>query len=463
MSAPPTLTVVLSDSLSGLPAIPGISYLRWPNFVEEVLVLDDATCAWTGAPLAGAVLTGADRAALDADLRLSALVSALRLDIRDIKGGATQENLIAEIAGLCAERAGDLVVQAAEVRAAMAEVRAHHMQLQADYAELESWIYDALAPDHKLARAWQPTAQTCTVGPDASLRQPLPVSARGVISIDLHLAESAPENTLHLALERPSGGAIAETSLAVTGQHDWVRLTLPTPVGGPPQDAVAVIRAEPAPLRLSLGPELRFADLCAVGPDGALNAPLALKVYQTTSRMSPPPLLAPGEPLPADGVQRLILPRDLGAPALLPFAEGLVPRPLRAYPDGPEVAIDETRDAIRLRPSARRAVVARLPGLRAVALRQVRGIVQIGRHDTFEIRFAIAAVPAGSVGSVQAAMPLLGDWQALMPGAWGEVWCEPDAPLSGEVDLLLAVAMPNGPFNTHAEALFRGFRVTGGV
>ena len=132
MSAPPTLTVVLSDSLSGLPAIPGISYLRWPNFVEEVLVLDDATCAWTGAPLAGAVLTGADRAALDADLRLSALVSALRLDVREIEDGAAQENLIAEIAGLCAERAGDLVVQAAEVRAAMAEVRAHHMQLQAD-------------------------------------------------------------------------------------------------------------------------------------------------------------------------------------------------------------------------------------------------------------------------------------------------------------------------------------------
>jgi hypothetical protein len=191
------------------------------------------------------------------------------------------------------------------------------------------------------------------------------------------------------------------------------------------------------------------------------TAPLALRVYQTTARMTLPPLRDPRGPLPADGTTRLIQPRDLGQPHLLPWATGRIPRALRAYAFSFETRRDDARDAILVRPSARRPVVARLPGLTVERLTQLRAIVQIARHDTMEVHFALGAAPSGTVSSARQALAHLGDWVALLPAQWGECWCEPEAPLEGPLDLLLATAMPNAPFNTNAEALFRGFRAVG--
>ena len=461
MRTPHAPLIVLSDRFGGMD-VAGLKVLRFSNFLEDLAEAGDgAHPAWTGPAPIALLLDATDHASLTGDALRAELVKALGAQVVKLAAKATDKALLAELAPILAAHTAALAAEGHAARAALAEIRAHHLALQSDYAELEAWIYDALAPDHKLARAWTPTAATLHLAPGQSVTQPLPVSARGVVTLDLHVATSVgTPATLALRIRRPDGGALAEpveTTLA-PGAADWQRLSLPLPVGGPPQDGVAEITVHGASLDLSLAPETRFADLCATGPDGPLPAPLALRVYQSTSRMALPQLHDPRGPLPADGQMRLILPRDLAAPELLPYRSGSVPRPLRAYPDTVVTRVDEARNAILVHPSAHRPVVARVPGLEVERLTQLRAIVHLARHDTMEVSFAIGAAAEGTVPSAQAALAHLGDWQPVLPAAWGEAWCAFAEPLSGRIDLLLATAMPNAPFNTNAEALFRGIR-----
>ena len=57
---------------------------------------------------------------------------------------------------------------------------------------------------------------------------------------------------------------------------------------------------------------------------------------------------------------------------------------------------------------------------------------------------SLGAMPRGAADALAEYAEV---WRTRGVRAWGEVWCEPPAPLSGKVDLLLATAMPGMPFN----------------
>lgn len=456
----PRPLLVIADALAGC-ALRGVETAGLSDWRAAF----DAGRAFVDPTVIGLALSTAEASAIAADPALDALLRAADIPVRDLGPEPTADTLRDAALDLLAARAGTLVRAAAEERAALAELRRTHMQMQTDHAELEAWVWDALAPKHKLMRAWPATARTVALGNDP-VRQPLPLPIRGFAAVDIHLAESAPEGG-HIALgvERPGGPA--EPGLAAeipvpAGASSWLRLNLPHAGTGPARDGVlslAYIHPEAATLPLSLAPESPFADLNARA-DTALPSPLALRLYRTLPHMPAP---SPGDPrfgLPADGLTHLVTPSQLGAPELLPYFAGKVRRGLRAYPDAPETAYWEKENAVLVQPSTARPVVARLPGLTAQAATQLRAIIQISRHDTLPVAFALGAAPKGTVTTAEAALQHLGDWVHLQPGEWGEAWRDLPEPLAGDIDLLLATAMPDMPFNRNAAALFHGFRVT---
>lgn len=468
--APDLPALVVSASLAEGVSPEGVSVMSLDQWQAALIPLGGATgpqgLALGDMTVLGLCLTEDDADRVVADAGLSALLDAAGIPLRRLPPQAGPAEITAAAWAMLIDRHRATVRQGASDRSALAELRKAHMQMQTDHAELESWVWDALAPKHKQVRAWPVTAQTLTLAPgDAPVRQALPVPARGFAAVDVHLAESAPEGTtLRLQLVRPVGPDFddAATEVAVPVNHvGWLRLTLPRAPGGAPEDAeIALEVTGPAPLRLSLAPESPFADLRARAGASALPQPLSLRIFQTLPRMPAPALHDTRYPLPADGRTRLIRPSDMSAPEQLPYWGRRVRRGLRAYPDFTRVEHWAEEDVHFVHPSAHRPVVARVPGLTAEALVQIRGIVQIGRHDTMEVAFAIGAAPAGTVTSVQQAQAHLGQWVHLLPAEWGDVWYEPPEPLEGKVDLLLATAMPNMPFNRNADALFHGYRLT---
>ena len=462
--------VLVTSSPAPEVALPGVVPMTLEDFRDALtriphsgaLVLPDLT-------VLALALNPEDHAAVEGDAALTALLAAADVPMTDAPGDAAGWQTLA--LRLLADRLDRVEAQASEDRAALAELRATHMQMQTDHSELEAWVWDALAPKYKQVRAWPVGASVLRLEPGAVVRQPLPLPARGFIAADVHIAQSpGAAGRLAIRLERPTGPAFdgTETSVAVpAAAADWLRLTLPRAPGGMPEDAVLRIEWQPeaegdTALDLSLAPDSPFPDYRARLGAAEQPQPLALRVFRTLPHQPAPPVHDPRQPAPADGATRLLCPADLPEPTQLPYARSAAKRALRRYPDFTRVEYWEKEQVFFVHPSAARPVVARVNGVKVDQLRQLRATVQIGRHDTLPIAFALGAAPAGAVGSVEEALAHLGPWVHLLPAEWGEVWCEPPAPLSGEIDLLLATAMPGMPFNRNADALFHGFRLTCG-
>ncbi|MEM9780549.1 MAG: DUF6212 domain-containing protein, partial [Pseudomonadota bacterium] len=293
-----------------------------------------------------------------------------------------------------------------------------------------------------------------------------PVPSRGVIAFDVHLHQSAPsEGRIAFQLTRPVGGAFegaAGTALVMEGDAGWLRLTLPEATPGMAEDAEVHLwwEGEGVAPELSLAPEMPFPDL-ALRTEGAQHtAPLALQMFKTLPRQPAPPMYDPRRGAPADGVTRFLAPSQLGEPVRLPWSNNPIRRAFRKYPDFTRVEFWEKENVVFVHPSAARPVVACVPGLTAEDLVEVTGIIQIGKLSTLPIAFAMGVVPAGTITAAEDAILHLGEWMHLLPGEWGDVWTRFEEPLSGGLDLLLATAMPNVPFNRDADALFHGFRLT---
>ena len=468
---PNTPMLVVSDDLAGGPSPDGLAVQAFSAWRAGLMPVGGsagapADLALTDQTVLGLCLTDADADALDRSPELARLVQSLRIPVARL-GPAPDEAAVlrAALEAAVARRAA-AVEEAAADRAALAEVRMEHMRVQEDFALLENWLHDALLPRHKLARSFAPTAETLFLTPGGEpLVQPLPVPARGFVSVDVHLAESPAEPaTLRIRLLRPVGppydGAVATTAIR-PGQSGWVRLSLPR-AGTDWDDAeLSVEQLSGAPLALSLAPETPFADMACRHGSTRLAAPVALHVYQTLPRLPAPPLHDPRCPVPADGLTRLLRPSDTDPPEMLPFWRRGFSRAVRPYPDAPWADHWADVGCHVVRPSVARPVVARVPGVTATALVQLRAVVQSGSAHTLPMAVATGIVPAQSVASAEAALPHLGDWVHLLPGEWGEAWAEPAAPLDGPADILIAAAMPGQPFNENADALFHGFRLTG--
>lgn len=463
LSSPPPVYLVASDDVAHLAThsdVVTLSLSEWTGRLIDLgdrLVLSDMT-------VLGLCLTQTGRGALDADPRLVALIKALDLPIVDILQDPNPETLLSATVNLLIQRDNAGRTQMAEDRAALAELRKLHMQMQTDHAELERWVWDALAPKFKRLRAWPATARSIPLS--GLVVQPLPVPSRGLMAYDVHIHEAAPsEGRIGFRMARPVGDPFegATNSVSVqAGDSGWVRLVLPQATPGQPEDAELHLwwEGEGTAPALSLAPETPFPDL-AVAQDGVTaSAPLALHVFKSLPRQPAPPLYDHRRGLPADGITRFAAPSELGKPVRLPWSNNPVRRAFRKYPDFARVEYWEKENVVFVHPSIHRPVVACVPGLKVERLAEVTGIIQIGKLSTLPIAFALGVVPHGSVTAAEDAIAHLGDWMQLLPGEWGDVWKRLETPLSGDVDLLLATGMPNVPFNRDADALFHGFRLT---
>ncbi len=457
--------LVISDDIAAEFAHPSLTVMRFGAWRDRIGAFGDRPVIQDMIVL-GLCLSPEAEAAFLADAALADLAQAAQLPRKTLSVDASREALLAAALDFLADRDVATRQQGAADRAALAELRRSHMQMQTDHAELESWVWDAMAPKFTRVREWPATARTLDLpGPDTPLIQPLPVPARGFIAVDVHLATSAPcAGAIHFLLARPSGpdfeGTAASQDIRAS-ESGWTRLILPRAPGGFPEDAVLKLwwQGAEAP-QLSLAPDSPFVDVNVTAGGVPGSAPLALNIYQTLPRQPGPPLHDPRRALPADGHTRLVLPGDLSPPKALPYSRNPVKKALKRYPDFTRVEFWEKENAVFVHPSIHRPVVALVPGLTVDALVQIEAIIRVFRDKTLPISFAIGAVPSGTVASVEEALPHLGDWMQLLPAEWGEAWCGLATPLSGPIDLLLATAMPNMPVNREADALFCGFRLT---
>lgn len=457
--------LVISDDIAAEFSHSALTIMRFGEWRDKIGALGDRPVIHDMIVL-GLCLSPAAEAAFQADAALVDLVEAAQVPHKTLPLDANREALLATALEFLADRDATTRQQGAADRAALAELRRGHMQMQTDHAELESWVWDAMAPKFTRVREWPATAGILKLpGPETPLTQPLPVPARGFIAVDVHLAASAPSaGTIHFVLAPPCGPDFEHTAASHNiraGESGWTRLILPRAPGGFPQDAVLKLwwQGADAP-QLSLAPDSPFADVNVSAGGTPQSAPLALNVYQTLPRQPGPPLHDPRRALPADGHTRLVLPGDLAPPQALPYSRNPVRKALKRYPDFTRVEFWEKENAVFVHPSIHRPVVALVPGLTVDALVQIEAIIRVFRDKTLPISFAIGAAPSGTVASSEEALTHLGDWMQLLPAEWGEAWCGLATPLSGSIDLLLATAMPNMPVNRDADALFCGFRLT---
>ncbi|WP_112320894.1 DUF6212 domain-containing protein [Oceanibium sediminis] len=471
--ARPAMVLIVDDAIAGKLRLEGLEVLGLSGLRSRLVRLEsDASGQSLALPdlsLLGACLSDEGMAALEADAGYLALLNAQDLPLRALGEAPDHADIAAAAWGLMVDRLEKTRRDAAMERRAAAELRRTHMQVQDDHAELETWIWDQLAPKYSVVRHWPATADTVALGEaGGALLQPLPAPFRGFGAVDVQIAEDAPAGTLTLTLLRPGGAPFegATTSATVCqGDNGPFRLTLPRAGSGQPEDAVLSLTFTPEEagktLPLQLAPVTPFPDVSAVQDGVALGRPLAITVYRTLPRMPAPPLHDTRRPVPADGTTYLLRPAQLEDPQLLPYFRRNMPPRFRDYPDAPKVELRRNEDNVLVQPSIARPVVAMLPGVPVEGLRQISAIIQLARHDTMPVAFAIGAAPAGLIRSARKALARVGDWVHLLPGEWGHAWYEAEEPMEGHVDLFLATAMPNMPFNTNAEALFHGFRMTG--
>jgi|GEM_PF-5851017 len=463
----PQPRLIVDDTLADTVAAPGIQVMGvtdWrgtlgPGGTPPVMADQDVL---------GIVISTPTASALAKDEALTSLMKAAEVSVKDLGASPAASEVLATALSLLAERYAAQQRVAGDEQRTLAQLRRQYMQVQDDYSDLETWVWDCLAPKSFTVRTWPKSAETLTLTAEPVVRQLLPTPVRGFIAIDVHIAANAPAGILTMRCVRPIGPAFEgmETKLTVPqGRSGWVTVQLPRAGEGAPQDVMVELSFESADggLVLSLAPASPFEDYRAQHGDTALPGPLALRVRRTLPRLPALPTHDARDPAPADGVTRLIRPNDLAPVLHLPYAKGKVRAALRRYPDAPVVEARKAQNAVLVQPSTHRPVAALISGVKVESLRQARAIIQNSRHDSMEIAFALGAAPTGTVTSVEEALAHIGPWIHLLPAEWGEVWYDLPTPINDPADLLLVTAMPNMPFNRNAEALFHGFRLTGGT
>ncbi len=407
--------------------------------------------------IGGLVLSAADQARLHADTAVHKLLQALAVPIRIVEDTADTETVLRVVIDVLAQIQKDLSQSEQAARQDVTELRLHAERVQDNLTATEAFLHDALVPQFSCLLDWAPTEGCAELG-DTPVVQPVPVPSRGVMAVEVHVAECAVGGRIQMRLTDPGGQqlGVAEQPV-VSGQSGWFRFQLDAGLDGPPRDLSLELVSREATLKLSLADPGLFQDVHLTGH----GAPAALRVYRGLPGLRLPALNEPRSDLPADGVSRLILPTDLGDVTPLPWIAGRLPRALRRTPDPVRIRKEGDPPAIVMRPSITRPSVAVLGGLRCERLDHLTGIVHHARTDSFPVSFAIGVAEPGTITTAAGAMKLLGEWMSVMPGGWAEVHVRPKDPISGLVDILLATAMPNAPYNSGGAAQFRGFRATG--
>ena len=403
--------------------------------------------------------------------RAHELAAALSLPVYfqtpDPAGGQGALGLILE---QLTSRLGSAQRAAALERAASARIRREFMDIQRDFTELEDFLYSLGAPRFSIALQVQaeggeigipgvPDASAQADGPASSrseILQPLPVSPRGLVAVDLQFTEVTGAGRIELALVDTGGVTIAqaaERALAACrlgmnrfrfesgargpDTHALLRLRVTIPLGGSISLATGPATAVP-----------RFAP--TVNGRSAGDRVLAMTLWRGLAGVSLPRLATDVAPHQPDAARSYLM-----TPADMPAAQQLRAPLEGGGPTGPRPAPD--RNAIIMRPSVNGPTLAIVPGIQVERLISVSAAVHVRSPSSPTVAFAVAALPQGEAAQLSEPAAALGEWLQLPARGWGEAHHQLGRPFTGTVDLLLAVAAA-GPSESRVEAEFRSFR-----
>jgi hypothetical protein len=383
--------------------------------------------------------------------------------------GAGATDLHAWLASTVLEKFHKFRIAATEERRASAILRSEYMQLQETFAGLESFVYELGSPLSFVALFFPETPNEVVTAepsetapfPEAGqyafeLRQPLPISLRGVSGVDLYLTRLPQKRQRGLRLSFESAGG--EVGAIEIGWSDlslgWNGLRLPRALSHVCADAFVVLRCEL---------EQRDAAGFALGPPVAVRrlhlstnglcppeSILALRVYRGVPGVAVPAVYG-SLPEGAAGTDRSTL--------LLPSQ---CPRPeLQHAPEDREefVQVDywANENAIMIHGTTKGPVTAIIRDVKVENVIQVDASVNALHQDSPVLGFRLEVAPSGSVPGHD---EVASHWTVLLPGQWGETRAALNKPFSGSLDFFMTVLVANNPGSSNwAWGLFRAFRL----
>lgn len=361
----------------------------------------------------------------------------------------------------------------AQSRASAAMLRVENESLQRKFEALEAFLFELGGPQHSKALELSPAKAEATLVTDEErlsdpsctsacpavhLVQRLPVSARGLMAIDVYCTQVTPAGSARLCLTIHDLAGIAlcdavSLPLSEVG-FGWNRLCLPFAVDSADCEPQLRFRLESddseVTLSLALAPPVpmpQFRVASAEGP--ASDAPLALRAWRGLA----------GARLPSvQGISE-------GGQVYLGADQ--VPRPRLLQADDPEMGFEPVeywpkQNGILVHPPEQGLTVGIVENVPLNKVTEVSAIVNVEGAGSPPLDFAMVVVPAGFAASRQP-LPPFNSWTTLVAKEWGEVHASLAYAMSGSADFILATRVASGPGNSMAWALFRGFRLRTGV
>jgi hypothetical protein len=336
------------------------------------------------------------------------------------------------------------------LRSESASLREELSHVQNKFVELESFHHDIGAARFSLALDIPGTTSVLELSSQTrQLAQRLPISARGLVAVDILCRKewSKGDGRVVVDVEDLSERVLATTSRRTGALVDgWNRFALSAGVDCDDRDAALRLRLDDASpdavVALSLGSPTPVRRLRpTVGPLPVADASLALRVWRGIPNVRPPS--------DAD---------DLGRRHVRP---GDLPRPRTLFCADDDMGYDPVQywpkeDGFLVHPPTKGLTVGIVEKLPASKLSGLTAVVHNAHVEGPVLRMGMAVAPAGLGAGIDVARAMT--WTALPPLGWGEVHVMLDAPLTGDIDIVLASLVAGGESNHMAWALFRGFR-----
>jgi len=357
----------------------------------------------------------------------------------------------------------------AQSRASAAMLRAENESLQRKFQALEAFLFDLGGPRHSKALELSPANAEVTLVageqeaadpsstnacPAVQFVQRLPVSARGLIAIDIYCTHVTPVSgaNLRLSFRDLADGALGDAASLPLSEisFGWNRLSLPLAIDSADCEPRLEFRLESedgeATLSLALASPVPIPQFRVTSSEGPVSdSPLALRAWRGLA----------GARLPSVQGVNEIGDIFLGADQ--------VPRPHLFKADDPNMGFEPVeywpkQNGILVHPPAQGLTVGLVEHVPVSNVAGVSGIVTVAGPESPSLDFAMAVMPAGFAASKQP-LPPFKSWLTLAAKEWGEVHATSEFAMTGHVDLILATRVASGPRNSMAWALFRGFRL----
>jgi hypothetical protein len=349
-------------------------------------------------------------------------------------------------------------VDAAQQRMALAALRRDYVEMETSFKGLEDYIVSQHLPP--MWSAFELAAGKGWIsygGPprdDIVIEQPLPVSARGIAAIELHVAflHAHATGQLEVALhanDDPEPGHVWTVDYAAL-RNGW-NLFQFTDANTMPNVTVRLVvklhtKTGSAP-SISVGEIMVPEKFRPRGPLGLWStSALAVQVWKGVPGVRIPRFhnaIAAKEAAQQFG--QVLSPNQMRTAALL-FA------PMPEKTEG--INYWQKEAAILVHPRADGLTCAVIKGVDVQDLVAIRAVVNLANEKAQPVEFAVTAIKADTFNP-SAVNELFAQWTAVKPLSWSEVFDPLGETIGGPVDILLATRMERNKKPDQAWALFR--------